>query len=57
VEFLKTFNGFEISMKICVFDTYFDLGEKKIIQVISVLFSNFEENAQKMAQKLKKPIQ
>ncbi len=44
---LKLFNGFEISMKFCFFDTCFD--KKKIISVIIVLFQTLNPNEKNSA--------
>jgi hypothetical protein len=55
VHFLNTFfNGFEISVKFCVFDTFFDFFKKKFRRVIFVLFSNFEAKRAKNGSKKRK---
>jgi hypothetical protein len=55
VAFLNIFfNGFEISVKICVFLHLFSL--KKFFKVIFVLFSNYEAEHAKKGSKIKKRI-
>jgi hypothetical protein len=49
------FNGFENSMKFCVFRYLCDLF-KKMFNVILVFFQTWKPNAQKTAPKIKKRI-
>ncbi len=44
-------NGFEISMKFCVFWYLFDFFGEKVFKVILVLFSNFEAKRPKNGKK------
>jgi hypothetical protein len=47
------FNGFEISVKFCVLDTFFDFLKKKN-WVILALFEKFEAERAKSSSKIKK---
>jgi hypothetical protein len=45
--FKNLFNGFEINMKFCAFDAFFDCFSKKFLKVILVLFQTWSQTSKK----------
>jgi hypothetical protein len=49
--FQNFFNGFEISVKFCIFGTHIEFLNEKFFLLLLALYLNFDSNAHKTAQK------